>query len=659
MKNKHTARLCVLMCLVLIISTFAACSIKKDGDSTTTSPINNQVQESWIADSVYEPVTITNVELVELVSQALGEDASGFNGDLSTLTPEQLEKVEDLAADKGLIIEKDESGNTVIKKEEAVTTQVSPEEYSQLMNQVSVKDPNNLTPEEYEELSKVANENGMAVVTKPDTSEVVVVKPVTTTKKVTVPVVTQAPNVVRPTNAPRTTSVYKPPVYNPPVDPIGTTAAAVSTLSSGWVNTYGGNANQVLVDSEVDGDDVISVGITYENAEGKTTENSNAIITKSNSKGKTLWSKVIGGDANTSFENVTVLSDGSILAVGYTSAENVTGATAADYKCPGTVEALMVKFSGDGDRIWTKIIGGSASDMFYSVQATADGGFLVGGKSESTDADMKDLGTSMIRKAILYKCDANGGIQWRQALSGSKHNAVQDIEVTSGGNIYAAIECISGDGEFADIEGTQTSKKTTVVLKLDPNGNIIWRKAIYESGNANFQAMVVAPDGGVVLAGEYSAKAAGNNGTFTGNYNGGTPGTFDGGIVKFNADGTSAWATPIVGFESDFITGLVKIDGGYAVAGYTSSTNRDFTVSNKGNYDTFIYTFNEYGSKKNVYSLGGTYSDTARGLCSDGSNAVYLCGSTNSGDGYFANCDVKGNENLTAGFVCRFELAQG
>ncbi|MBQ4626584.1 MAG: hypothetical protein IJB45_04955, partial [Clostridia bacterium] len=106
MKNKSTAMLSLLMCLVLIISTFAACSIKDDNkDSTTTTLLPNESWQAGVPDT-YEPVTITTVELVELVSEALGEDAEGFNGDLNTLTPEQQEKVEQLAADKGLIIDK-------------------------------------------------------------------------------------------------------------------------------------------------------------------------------------------------------------------------------------------------------------------------------------------------------------------------------------------------------------------------------------------------------------------------------------------------------------------------------------------------------------------------------------------------------------------------
>ena len=223
MKNKFTSGLCVMMCLVLVLSMFAACSIKdKNTDNTTTtlSPDN----QWYVGNGTYEPVTLTNIELVELVNQALGEEAKDFTGDLSTLTPEQIQKVEDLAADKGLIIEKDEGGNTVIKEFEVPTTQATPEEFSNIMNQASVVNPSNVTPSEYEEISKVASDNGMVAVTKPSTGEVQVIKPVppSTTAPVGNNAVPSSNIVITPTG----TSVVNPALTSTtrqtPTDPVST-----------------------------------------------------------------------------------------------------------------------------------------------------------------------------------------------------------------------------------------------------------------------------------------------------------------------------------------------------------------------------------------------------------------------------------------------------
>lgn len=670
MKNKFTSRLCVFMCFVIILSTFAACSIKNDENGTTTAPVipNNE----WVPGiDTYVPVTITNVELVELVSEALGEDASGFNGDLNTLTPEQLEKVEDLAADKGLVVEKDENNNTVIKKEEVPATNVTPEQYTQIMNQVSVKDPNNISPSEYAEISKVAATNNLVVVSKPGSSEVAIVKPISTTKRPSAPAVnpttpnndkTNAP--VKPNSTKKTTSVYVPPVA-PPAAPMGTTRADVSDLSPNWTKTGGSSAGSTFMDnaSTADGG-IVTVGFTYEFIDGSIKDYTSGIVAKYSDKGKLEWSKVIGGTATprnglsvkakTSFENVAVLSDGSILVVGETRAEDI--AAPSEYKCAGTVEGIVVKLNSKGDVVWTKLYGGSKGDMVHSVKATPDGGFVIGGKAESTDYDLKDLG-SQVYKAFVFKCDANGNIQWRQALSGSKHNTVEDLEVSPSGEIYADMACYSGDGEFADVEGTESIKRTTVIAKFSPNGNLLWKKGLYDTGVTNLYAMTLAHDGGVVVAGNYSVPVSGTGeGTlFEGIYNGGTAGTMDGAIAKIKADGTIGWVKTIVGFEHDFVTGIVAIPGGYAVSGYSKSTNRDFKLTNIGDFDSFVYTLSTSGRLETIYGFGGSMTDNPRGLCTDG-KSIYVCGSTNSSDGMFSDGTAKSNGELPVCFVSRYTI---
>ena len=661
MKNKFTARLCIFMCLVLIVSMFAACNIKdKSGDAslTTLAP-----DDSWRPgnDGTYEPVILSKVELAELVSEALGEDAKDFNGDLNSLTPEQIQKVEDLAEDKGLIIDKDDSGNTVIKKEEVPTTKLSQQEINEILTQASVKDPSNISKEELEEISKIADDNGMSVVTKPNGGGIEIVKPVpTTTQKATSATTknnnatTQAPAVKTTTKPVKTTTAkYVPPTHGT-VAPMGTTAAPVPIAGSDWVATYGGSSNDIYTDNTMTSDGgVVSVGATFsQEFKGNNKGSIAAIITKHNAKGKLVWKNAFSGDNNVAFENVTVLNDGSVIVVGYTSATNFV--SDAEYKCKGTIEGIIIKFNAKGEKLWTKVIGGSGDDFVYSVASTPDGGFVIGGKSTSVDGDMKDLGTQKI-KAYIFKCDANGNIKWRNALSGSKHSSVESMAVTSSGEIYAAVACISGDGEFAAIEGTKNARRCTVALKLNASGKILWSKAFYETGVTDLYSVALADDGGAVFAGHYSSSAEGNKYTFKNIYNGGTPGTYDGVMIKVDAAGNQGWMLPLIGFESDFIMDIAKVSGGYAVTGYTASTNRDFSISSKGNYDGFIYTITNSGKAQNIYSFGGSGADNTRAICSYG-KAIYVAGTTNSGDVYFENCSPKGTENACVGFVCRFEF---
>lgn len=681
MKNKLTARLSILMCLVLVISMFAACSVKdKNNDETTTTLTYDD--QWYIGNGTYEPVTIGKVELVDLVNQALGEEAGDFNGDLNTLTPEQIKKVEDLAADKGLIVGKDDSGNTVIKEYEVSTTKISDNEFSQIMSQASVSDPSNISPSEYEEISKIADESGMAVVTKPSSGTVDIVKPVVpaTTAASNKTTVASSSNVVI---TPTGTSVVSPSqsssssaantssktetkttkytgTYAPSqtftAGSTNATTKAMELAKSQWVNTYGGNSNDLFNACAVTSDGgIVTVGNSIASVSGDSTtskDSTTSMIAKYNEKGKLQWNKTFTGDDSVYFEDVAVMSDGSIIVVGYVMATDFF--SDAEYRSKETVEGLIMKFSAKGEEVWRKAVGGSASDLVYTVEPTSDGGFIIGGKSESSDGDLKNVGT-LLRKAFIFKYDAAGNIAWRQALSGSKHCSTDDIAVDSSGNVYATISNASGDGEFADLEGVKTGRRTAIVVKLNNTGKILWKKCYYDTGATNLPSIALASDGGCVVAGNYTSGASGNQYSFKDYYNGGSTGTQDGMIIKIDSQGVTKWMLPLIGFENDYITGISKIDGGFAVSGYTASSNRDFSVANKGNYDSFIYTLTDYGKIKNYYSFGGSQSDNARAICASG-NSIYVAGSTNSSDVYFANCENKATQNASMAYVCRFEV---
>ena len=623
MKNKFTASLSIVMCLVLIVSCFAACKVKDktNGETTTLAPA-----DSWQSGSGYEKVPVGKAELVGIVEGALGEEMpENFNGDRSTLTPEQLDKVEDFAKNEGFFVEKDENGDVIIKEEVIPTQPASDDEIGKLFDKLSIKDPSNLSKEEIEELSKVAGNEGLIVHTKPD-GNVVIVKPVTTTK-----IVTRAPQTestkrsdkTTKSPSPHTTSVYIPEhvTASPTGKPIDN---SVSTLSNGWITNFAAGAHTVLVESYPTSDGgFVSVGITADSG-------NSGVVVKYNSEGKKQWSNVLSGNALVSFDGVTELKDGSIVVVGSTAATDITSPD--QYICKDTVEALVVKYSASGKQQWTKILGGSGDDMLYAVEPTSDGGFIAGGKTNSADGSFSGLSENKT-KAFIYKFNSNGGVSWKTCLSGKIHCAVIDLAINPKGEIFAAMENNNKDGDFASLEGTANGRRTGAISKLTSNGQFVWTQSLYESSRMDLTAITYTDDGGCVVAGQYSVSAKeGNNGSFKGIYNGGTPGTFDGYIAKFNANGSRAWVTPLIGFESDYVTDIARIKNGYAVSGFSKSNNRDFQGMGRGDYDAFVCTFAKSGEKQSLHHFGGSSADNARTVCLNGNN-LFVSGQTHSTDG--------------------------
>ncbi len=650
MKKKTTSAIAIVTCLVLLLSVFSACKNKNDSQNPTEiSP-----DESWYpgVDSTYEPVTIGTVELADIVKEALGDEAKDFNGDLSSLTAEQLKKVEALAEQKGYTIEKNEQGNPVVK--DPSYAEASYEEKKKVLEEASVADLNNVSAEDKKKLEEAAEKNGMKLFSNNDGSVSIVKHQMQNNLNgLTNYNGNNNNNNQGKANSNGDTALTSNPNY---VAPMGTTLVRTKTANCSWKATYSSKSNDTFVNNALAEDGVVCVGVSFKSDDAETAATNVALISKFDKDGKEMWHVNEGKSDVTNFENVSVLSDGSIVAVGYTKSSDI--APASEYKCQNTVEGIVVKYSKNGKREWLKIIGGSKSDMIYSVAATPDGGFVIGGKTTSEDGDFKDITSNKI-SSFIFKYDEDGNVLWKKAFSGTMHSATDEIAVASSGYIYATISVYAATGDYSLVEGLKEKGKSTAVVKYAPDGTLVWIKGFKGAGSTELTSIAVTNDGGCIVAGQYCTASDGTNSDlFNGFHNGGMPGTMDGAVLKIAPNGKTEWLTTLIGYESDYITGVTCIPGGYAVSGYTTSSNRDF-LSNSGNYDSYVYILSEYGEKQTVTSFGGGNSDTARGICGDGTKTVYLCGISNSDDGYFADCSNKGNENCAIAYLFRYDLDQG
>ena len=663
MKNRLTVIISITVCILMVISVLSACSIKKTGDEDTSSSIPD---DSWSgAEDSYEPVDITDVELVAIVSEALGDEATGFNGDLSSLTDEQLEKVKKVAEEKGYIINEENGGTEIKKNSNVQVSEVSDEKASEIYSKANIEKGTTVSDKQYKEISKAAEEKGATAITDEKGN-------VTIIETTVVPTTAKQTEAGTSSDTGKNTTTTAP--YVPSTSPVGTTknrgTATVPTntgtmatskktttgitLSSG--NTFGGKVHALFSANAATSDGVVSVGNAKIGKDGNESSYYNGLIVKYDNSGKRLWYNILSGDELTKYNDVTVLTDGSIVAVGETLAKNLVKDSV--YRCKGSVEGVISKYSSDGELLWTKIFGGSGGDIIYSVESTTDGGFVIGGSSTSTDFDLKNV-NSKKTCGFVAKMDADGNKSWAKSLGGSLSCAVQDIATTSSGAIYAVIDSVCEDGDFKDLERSTDGSHYSVVFKIT-GGNIDWIKTFWESGNVVLNHITATNDNGCVLAGYYSSHKAVNEGSFKGIYNGGTTGTSDGMIVKMSSAGKVTWKLPVIGFESDYITGITPVSGGYAFTGYTTSTNRDFAFTNRGDYDSFVGVVSEYGQLSSITSFGGSEEDDAYSICSTGSSAtsVYVSGATLSDDGSFESCSSKSNGSDYAAFAFKFDLTQ-
>lgn len=366
-------------------------------------------------------------------------------------------------------------------------------------------------------------------------------------------------------------------------------------------------------------------------------------VVKYDAEGNVLWRYDLGGDLDVWFYDVAELEDGSVVAVGCTLSTDTE-----PKKTSKSHSALIVRLKKNGDHMWTYVFPGSeefTGEFIQSVAATPDGGFVVGGKAESNAGFFK--GEGQARKAFIFKFDKNCNLKWRRILSGSMSNNVAAIDVNNSGDIFATCVTVSSDGDFAGmLYPAKAGAMNTVLMKLNKNGDLEWKKYLQGSGNSEYEAVCATDDGGCVVAGSFivSKKA---DGIYSMTY-----GKSDGYVIRYDKNGDVHWARVVGGAGADYINAITKIDGGFVIVGKTDSANGDFggeVIGGKS--DGFIMYLNEKGETSAKLVLEGKNEDLAKSVCTLADGTVVVAGSSASKDGFFHGSKADNQFNC---FVAKF-----
>ncbi|MBQ2847644.1 MAG: Ig-like domain-containing protein [Clostridia bacterium] len=338
---------------------------------------------------------------------------------------------------------------------------------------------------------------------------------------------------------------------------------------------------------------------------------------------------------------VSVLNDGSIAAVG-------TYERPATDSQLGEIDAVIIRLSPNGAELYKNILEGSGDDFLYCVTATPSG-YAVGGKTTSTNGDFDGIPKM---SSIVISFDLNNAVLWKDYLNGSTGSSIDGIDADSDGNIFISCITTATDGRFASFNGLIGSYADTVVIKYNHVGEYQWHHVLATSGTDIFKAITADGNGGCVVAGNYTLNSSvGPDGTLEGIHN---CGETDALAIRLDQNGERQWYKIISGFYSDYITDVVYTGSGFALTGYTSSSNREFaSIGNKGGTDGFICYLDANGNIVKVLSHAGSGDDAA--LCltySDSNKELLVAGRTDSSDGSFAD---NAYSDSIAGYVGRYK----
>ena len=205
-------------------------------------------------------------------------------------------------------------------------------------------------------------------------------------------------------------------------------------------------------------------------------------VIKTNSTGGLLWTRTVGTSGTLEVgREIQQTSDGGYIITGYTD-----GAGTSFY------DVFLIKLNGSGTVLWNYRYGGSSYDFAYTVEETADGGFILGATTNSFGAGNWD--------AYLIKTDAMGTLQWSKTYGlGSEDRAQAARQTSDGGYIICGRSNSVGSGGY-----------DATLHKTDASGNLTWSKTF--GGTLEDQAWFVREhsSGGYVICGYSYSYGAGS-----------------------------------------------------------------------------------------------------------------------------------------------------
>jgi len=297
-----------------------------------------------------------------------------------------------------------------------------------------------------------------------------------------------------------------------------------TSFADGWIRTYGGSATDVgcSVAQTTDGGYIVA-GFTYSLGTG---DYPDVYLVKTDAAGDTVWTRTYGGSSYDWGKSVAQTTDGGYIIAGYTRSFGAGGD-----------DIYLIKTDAAGDTVWTRTYGGSSYEWGLSVAQTADGGYIIAGKTESFGAGLEDV--------YLVKTDAAGDTVWTRTYGGSDSDVGYSVaQTTDGGYIVVGYTKSFGAGE-----------KDVYLIKTDAAGDTVWTRTYGGSERDGGESVAKTSDGGYIIAG------------YTESF-----GTFDVYLVKTDTAGDTVWTRTYGGSSWDRGECVTQTtDGGYIVAGWTES----------------------------------------------------------------------------------------
>ena len=178
---------------------------------------------------------------------------------------------------------------------------------------------------------------------------------------------------------------------------------------------------------------IYMAGWTFGNPDGQTNSGStDAFLTKYNADGTKVWTRLLGTTTDDRAWALTTDSAGAIYMAGYTYG-NLDGQTYS-----GAGDAFLTKYNPDGTKVWTRLLGTSSGDYANALTTGIDGAIYMAGYTYGNLDGQTDIGSTYRSNAFLTKYSPDGTKAWTRLLGVSASDYANALTRGTDGAIYMA-----------------------------------------------------------------------------------------------------------------------------------------------------------------------------------------------------------------------------
>lgn len=360
-------------------------------------------------------------------------------------------------------------------------------------------------------------------------------------------------------------------------------------------------------------------------------------IVHTDSLGTFQWAKTIGGIGDEQL--YAIAETDSFYVIG--GSQNSVGGDFTPISYSSTQAFVMWLSKTDGSIMRVKGYHGPTSGELFAMQALPDGKLLVGGaqagrpQPHSTD---REYWIAVLRR--------DGSVEWEKFYGSNDAERVSGLAFGIGEEskteyyITGLTFSNTNTGDITDVKGGGD----VWAMKLNENGNIIWKKCFGSTGSENSYDIVLTNKSKLV----FSNVARSGGGDVVGWH-----GMEDIWVFQTDLNGSLIWSKCLGGSSDERPSALLATDdGGVLVGGHTKSTDGDVT-QNKGVYDFWLIRLDDMGNIRWQQTVGTSLFDASPAVALTCSNGYVMVGGVS-----YRNNDFLNVPRLDAGYISDGFLVQ-